>query len=353
MKLPQIVIEFKSKAQSVIARSERGIVAVILKDDTEGAPAFKIYKSLADVDFTKMSETNYDYMKLIFEGAPYKVFAVTIPTASEDYTAALKTLENYKWNYLAVPSADEEANTVISSWIKEQRTTKKKIFKAVLAKTKADSEGVINFTTENIVSTITGEEKKLTAFEYAARIAGIVAGLNLSRSLTYYALNDIVSADVSDDPDALVEAGELIVIFDGEKYKIGRGINSLTTGTNEDLKKIKIIEGKDMVYQDIKTTFEDKYVGQVINDYDNKQNLVAAIITYFKSIEGNVLDKNFDNICSVAIQAQRDYLENAGEDTETMSDVQIAQANTGSHVFLSANIKFVDAMEDLNMEIEM
>ena len=36
-----------------------------------------------------------------------------------------------------------------------------------------------------------------------------------------------------------------------------------------------------------------------------------------------------------------------------MSDVQIAQANTGSHVFLSANIKFVDAMEDLNMEIEM
>ena len=158
---------------------------------------------------------------------------------------------------------------------------------------------------------------------------------------------------MSDDPDALVEAGELIVIFDGEKYKIGRGINSLTTGTNEDLKKIKIIEGKDMVYQDIKTTFEDKYVGQVINDYDNKQNLVAAIITYFKSIEGNVLDKNFDNICSVAIQAQRDYLENAGEDTETMSDVQIAQANTGSHVFLSANIKFVDAMEDLNMEIEM
>ena len=353
MKLPQIVIEFKSKAQSVIARSERGIVAVILKDDTEDAPTFEIYKSLADVDFTKMSETNYDYMKLIFEGAPYKVFAVTIPTASGDYSAALKTLENYKWNYLTVPSADEEANTVISSWIKEQRTAKKKIFKAVLAKTKADSEGVINFTTENIVSTITGEEKKLTAFEYAARIAGIVAGLSLSRSLTYYALNDIVSADVSNDPDALVEAGELIVIFDGEKYKIGRGINSLTTGTNEDLKKIKIIEGKDMVYQDIKTTFEDKYVGQVINDYDNKQNLVAAIITYFKSIEGNVLDKNFENVCSVAIQAQRDYLENVGEDTEAMSDVQIAQANTGSHVFLEANIKFVDAMEDLNMEIEM
>lgn len=353
MKLPQIIIEFKNKAQSVISRSERGIVAIILKDDTENAPAFKIYKSLADIDFTSMSEENYKYMKLIFEGAPYKVIAVTIPTSAENYTDALKTLENYKWNYLTVPSAEAEANTVILSWIKEQRISKNKIFKAVLAKTSADNEGVINFTTDNIISTITGDDKPLTAAEYTARIAGIVAGLSLSRSITYYVLNDIVDADISSDPDALVDKGELIVIFDGEKYKIGRGINSLTTATSEDLKKIKIIEGKDMVFEDMKTTFEDKYVGQVINDYDNKQNLVAAIITYFKSIEGNVLDKNFENTCAVSIQAQRDYLESAGHDTEGMSDIEIAQANTGSHVFLDANIKFVDAMEDLEIKVNM
>ena len=34
MNLPQILIEFKSKAQSIIQRSERGVVAVILKDNT-------------------------------------------------------------------------------------------------------------------------------------------------------------------------------------------------------------------------------------------------------------------------------------------------------------------------------
>lgn len=351
MKLPQILIEFKSKAQSIIQRSERGIVAIILKDDTEGAEPFKIYKSLNDVEFTKMTATNYEYMKMIFEGAPYKVIAVTIATTAESYSEALKKLENYKWNYLTVPSADTEAATVISSWVKEQRS-KNKTFKAVLANTKADCEGIINFTTENIVSTIVGE-RKISAAEYCSRIAGIVAGLSLDRSLTYYALNDIVSADIADDPDALVEAGELIVIFDGEKYKIGRGINSLTTGTNEDLKKIKIIEGKDMVFEDIKSTFENKYIGQVINDYDNKQNLVAAIIAYYKSIEGNVLDKNYDNTCAVDAQAQRDYLEQAGEDTESMSDVQILQANTGSHVYLTSSIKFVDAMEDLHMGINM
>ena len=321
-----------------------------MKDDTEGAEPFKIYKSLNDVEFTKMTATNYEYMKMIFEGAPYKVIAVTIATASESYSEALKKLENYKWNYLTVPSADTEASTVISSWI-EQRG-KNKTFKAVLAKTKADCEGVINFTTDNIVSTIVGERKISTA-EYCSRIAGIVAGLSLERSLTYYALNDIVSADIADDPDALVEAGELIVIFDGEKYKWVVESIVCTTGTNEDLKKIKIIEGKDMVFEDIKSTFENKYIGQVINDYDNKQNLVAAIIAYYKSIEGNVLDRNYDNTCAVDAQAQRDYLEQAGEDTESMSDEQILQANTGSHVYLSSSIKFVDAMEDLHMGINM
>lgn len=352
MKLPQIVIEFNSKAQSIITRSERGIVAVILKDDTEGALPFATYKSLAEIDFTKMSENNHDYMKLIFEGSPYKVIVCTIASAEEDYSSALSKLGIYKWNYLTVPSADEEAATVISSWIKEQRKNNK-TYKAVLANTNADSEGVINFTTDSIVSTITGEEKNLTASEYCARIAGIVAGLSLNRSLTYYVLSDIVSAELKEDPDTLVDAGELIVIFDGEKYKIGRGVNSSTTAVNDDLKKIKIIEGKDMVFEDIKTTFEDKYVGQVINDYDNKQNLVAAIISYFKSIEGNVLDVTFENTCSISAQGQMDYLEASGTDTESMSEVDILQANTGSHVFLDASIKFVDAMEDLKLEINM
>lgn len=351
MKLPQIVIEFNSKAQSIITRSERGVVAVVLKDDTEEALPMATYKSLAEVDFTTMTEENYQYLKLVFESSPSKVIVVTIPTTEEDYSKALSKLEIYKWNYLTVPSADAEASTTISSWIKSQRTNNK-IFKAVLANTNADCEGVINFTTTNIVST-TVEDKVFSAAEYCARIAGIVAGLSLDRSLTYYELTDIVSCDLATDPDERVDAGELIVVFDGEKYKIGRGVNSLTDTTNDDLKKIKIIEGKDMVLEDIKTTFEDNYVGRVINDYDNKQNLVAAIISYFRSIEGNVLDINYENTCSISAEANREYLESHGTDTEAMTDVEILQANTGSHVYLNASIKYVDAMEDLDLQINM
>ena len=128
MKLPQIVIEFNSKAQSIITRSERGVVAVVLKDDTEEALPMATYKSLAEVDFTTMTEENYQYLKLVFESSPSKVIVVTIPTTEEDYSKALSKLEIYKWNYLTVPSADAEASTTISSWIKSQRTNNKILF---------------------------------------------------------------------------------------------------------------------------------------------------------------------------------------------------------------------------------
>ena len=36
-----------------------------------------------------------------------------------------------------------------------------------------------------------------------------------------------------------------------------------------------------------------------------------------------------------------------------MSDINIAMYNTGSKVFISSNVKFVDAMEDLSLVCNM
>ena len=350
MGLPQINIEFEAKAQSVMIRSERGVVAVILKDDSETAEKFKIYTSLAEVDFSKMSEANYGYMKLIFEGSPYKAIAVTI-SSEETVADALKTLKNYKWNYLTVPSCDKEMSTIISSFIKEQRSNKKR-FKAVLPDTAADEQGIINFTTKNIVSTIV-EGKTLTTAEYCCRIAGIVAGLSLERSATYYELSDLVSCDIIDDPDKAIDDGELIIVFDGEKYKLARGVNSCTSTTRDDLKKIKIIEGMDLFNDDVKSVFEDSYIGKVANSYDNKQLLVAAILEYIETLKGTVLDPDGENECSVSMSKNKAYLELMGTDTSEMDETAILRANTGSHVFLEGKLRYLDAMEDLDFHIEV
>ena len=73
MGLPEILITFKTKGLTAIQRSERGIVAVILHDETEGGETLTVYNSITEVDFTKWSERNYDYLKLIYEGVPYRV----------------------------------------------------------------------------------------------------------------------------------------------------------------------------------------------------------------------------------------------------------------------------------------
>lgn len=95
------------------------------------------------------------------------------------------------------------------------------------------------------------------------------------------------------------------------------------------------------------------YVGKIINDYDGKQMFVAAIGAYHKGLLGNVLDKSYDNVVAIDIDAQRTYLESRGMDTSEMDDIAVAKANTGTKVFIASNVKFVNAMEDLKMNVNM
>ncbi len=266
-----------------------------------------------------------------------------------DITTALEKLLNLKWNYLVIPEIDADSLTFVSAWIKEQRT-KQKTFKAILPNYRGDHEAIINFTTDNIFSTLS--DTPFTTAEYCVRIAGMLAGLSLTRSSTYFVLSDILSADTPTDAGDRIDKGEFVIIYDGEDFKVGRGVNSLVTFTTdhgEDFSKIKIVEGVDLYNDDIRSTFESYYIGKYINDYDNKQAFVAAVNAYNKALEGDVLDKSYDNKTSIDLDAQRLYLESKGIDTTDLDDVAIAKANTGSNVFVTGNIKFVDAMEDLDM----
>lgn len=352
--LPSFSMIFSGKGVSAIERSARGIVACILRDDTEGGSEVSIYKKVDEVAFEKWSEMNYGFLKLIFAGAPSKVIVIRLARDEEGYNKALQKLKDMKWNYLCIPELTSADTAIISAWIKQYRDDERKTFKAVLAHCSGDHEGIINFTTENIVSGISG--KKHTASEYCARIAGLLAGLSLARSSTYYVLDDISAAEIPEDPDGCINNGELIVVFDGKNYKIGRGVNSLVSFTDEkteDVRFIKIVEGMDLYMDDIRETYDEYYVGKVINDYDGKQMFVAAVGAYHKSLLGDVLDKSYENVVAVDVDAQRAYLESRGMDTSEMDDIAVAKANTGTRVFITSKVRFVNAMEDLKMAVNM
>lgn len=358
MGLPEISIKFIHKAKTFIRRSSRGMVLLVLHDDT-GNQSLTPYEKLDEVEEGDWSEKNYDYLRMVFLGEPRTVVAVRaemkegVVDAAE--TIALFEALNYDW--LAYPECTPEAASAIADYIKKARAEKKKV-KAVLPDTAADHEGIVNFAMTGISVVWEGskEVKEYTTAEYAARIAGVLAGLTLSVSSTYYVLDEIVDLDMAKSPDREIDAGKLVIIYDGEKYKIGRGVTSLTAVTEEqpeDFKKIKIVEGSDLIRTDIITTFEDEFVGKVPNTYDNKQVFIGAVNEYFKNLEGTVLNGSHENYIEVDAAANEAYLKSMGSDTGSMTAQQIREANTGSYLFVCGQVAMLDAMEDLQLNISM
>ncbi|GEO27026.1 phage portal protein [Alicyclobacillus acidoterrestris] len=278
--LPEVIISFQTAAQTAVQRSQQGVVALILRDDTVTTFTTKTYNTIDDVAKTDWTDTNYNLISKTFLGTPSKVIVVRGGTTDTDYTQQLTTLATMRWNYMAIPGIASDDVSAVSTWLIGQRAApNSRTFKAVLPNSPSDNEGIINFATEGIVV----EDTTYTASQYTGRIAGILAGLPQTRSATYYVLSEVDSITPSADPDSDVDAGKLILINDGEKVKIARGVNSLVTltGKSADWQKIKIIDGHDLVQDDIRNTFNDEYVGKVNNDYDNQAIFIAAVNQYW------------------------------------------------------------------------
>lgn len=198
--------------------------------------------------------------------------------------------------------------------------------------------------------------QEVTAAAYTARIAGILAGISLTQSSTSYVLDEVVEIDQHEDPDGDIDAGKLILVYDGEKFKIGRGVTSLTTVSDEmpeDFRKIKITEAADLVRTDILTTFREDYQGKRNNTYDNKQAFIGAVLVYLKTLEDVLIDKDEGYEVFLDTEATRNYLEGRGKDTSGMTDLQINKSNTGSFFAITGRWKFLDAMEDFHMTVRM
>ena len=110
------------------------------------------------------------------------------------------------------------------------------------------------------------------------------------------------------------------------------------------MKKIKIIEGMDLMRDDIRSAFENNYIG-INNSYDNKVMFVAAINQYFDGlVREGVLYGDAENTADIDVNAQRDWLAQKYDISE-YSDEQIRKAKTGSYVFVTADVTFCDSIE--------
>lgn len=362
MGLPEISVYFKEKGIAAIESAKRGIVLLLMNDTSvQAVTKYTIFDN-DDIPET-LSEDNKKQIELALIGyqtTPYKIVVLAFPKTGKtaDINAKLKAAEALKFTYLVYPEATTEESNTIATWIKAQRTQKDNKVKAVLYKTAADNEGIINVTNEYFEV----KTKKYTGQQYLSRIAGLICGTPATISCTFAPLPEVTGVEFVDREtlDNRINAGEFVVFDDGEKVKVARGVNSFVTTVQDkgkSFKKIKLVELMDMIHDDIKKTAEDNYLGKYANSYDNRCLLITAINGYFLELEANSLAEKGHNNCSIDVEATKIYLIKNGrktkEELKMMKDIDIKYENIGDNVFLTAEMSLLDAIETIKLPIHI
>lgn len=347
--MPTVKIEFKSKGLTAIQRSARGIVLLILKETEDKQVKDFTFTNLAQVDEKLFSKDVYKYIKLAFEAAPNRMLVRTYDGKTRTLDGLLKSLTLEKFNYYATPNLTTEDIGKVLSWHKDIVSKKDKTIKYVGFEQEANDISIINWAEPNLIY----DGEKYSGLEFTALVASTLAALPLTRSCTFFSWPKIswASLPFADKEDEAVNEGKLFLTYDGKKYKIARGVNSFTEyvqDMGEDFSKIRIVEAIHLIKDDIRDTWNNFYVGKILNKYENKQQFIALINrVYFKELEETVVEAQSDNSVDIDIEANRRYAIIRGADVDEMTEMQIKTYNTGSKLFLNGKVSLLDAMEDL------
>ena len=231
--MPTLTVLFQQRAQTAIARSQKGVAALIVRDALTAGQAWAL-TSTGQIP-EKLGKENQEAIRRVFKGGvnpPRKVLVYCLgaedtleaeesdPQAEEarpgSGAAALRWLGTQRFDYLAGPADLGEAEAAaIQEWIIRKREDDHVIFKAVLPHTAANNEGIVNFTASGIQ--VGGDV--FDAAAYCGRVAGLIAGTPMKQSVTYAALpeaEDIRRLSALEEDEA-VGRGEQILTHDGEK----------------------------------------------------------------------------------------------------------------------------------------
>ena len=349
MGLPVIDISFKQLAKTAMIRSERGIVALILKDTTK--TSLTVFDE-GDIP-SSLSEANKNLIKDVLKGSPNKIEVYVLGSEGQ-ISEALTYFEGVEFNLMCMPSAEAGDITSIKTFIKKMNDVVKYKCDAILANENADSEAIINYTADDIV--VGG--KAVTTANHTARIAGLIEGTPLHQSVTFATLSDVDSIEnlTKEQADSRIDAGELILVREMGKVRVARGVNSLTTLTDvkgNAFQKIKLRKTLNLIHNDLRRVIVEKYIGKVPNNYDNKCILITEIKNYLDELATEQLIEKVNTV-GIDLSAQKKWLkDNTNLDVNNMSEQEIKEANTQSNVFIAISLKVVDAMEDIVVSVEI
>lgn len=404
IKLPEVDVVFRGLADSVVYRSTRGIACIILKDNTgtlEDVPEeenqeenqgningaeeeskdnadvnadalkqeteeenqdIKVlfeYKSFKDVKKDDYTDENYKIIQDIFLEKVSKLYVIKISDGKSFNN--IQHLISKDINWITFISEAPEDQKTIAKFVKEENKTRTKRLKALcynLQEEDANDMHIINFTNKFVIKT---DNTKLAGYKYLSRLLGVLTACPMDTSVTYIILKDLKQVNQIGDINTINDAinkGKFILINDDDGVRIARGINSLQKNDvnhTDDMKYITIVEAMDLMYEDIVKTFKKSYLGKFKNSYDNQVLFISAINSYFRELaKQDILDQNHKNVVFVDIEKQREmWLQNGVTQAEHWNDIEVKEKTFRTNVYLQANVKFLNAMEDLFFIVNM
>ena len=364
MGMPETVFNFKEQKNTFTYRLGRGSVAYVHIADGASTAEFYTISNKLKVEEVLTSATDSEELKQV-ANKMFKYGAAKVLVAVASKFEDVKTwLEGQRFNYLAMNKVTSDVITWAESinFLAGRRF----ILFSDGSACKASNEKYSG----HVVSVYPESENAVVGTP--ADIASIVAGCN-DRSATFCVLGyneEFTNEELNKYPsarsemaDTKINEGLLTVVNDGEKLKIGRAVTTHYKYSAEEpsndtsksaLSKVRCVDVLDLVEDDIRDTFENQYVGQVLNGYDDKMAFISHVNgTYLAGLEGTALNKESRNYVDIDLKKHIEIATAAGMKVDDMSEMELRKIDTGDKLYLIGNLRPLDAMEDLTINFSV
>ena len=364
---PKFVLEIEERAGTAIARSEQGVVGVVLFDSTKDTEKH-VYASRGDVLQTDWDNDNYNLLKdLAFVGSPYKVIVRRVKEDARDsvkITDILSDLEN-DVDSIVIPKATESETDDLISYAKSRHNTElgklaldfnqAHFFTFVASDKVPDHHAIINNGITGAV--VNGHE--YSDKEFALAIASLEAGCPISRSITNMKMGFLEKCDVPAEPGKITKKGKIAVSVQRDDsgisyYVINRGVTSFITPDTKKQRrfsKVKVVRSLFIITEDLKKSWND-YKGARLNGYLNKMAFLNAVNAYTQSLMNQgILDPDYSNTFDIDIEQHKLYLMTekgiSRDEVDKMSEARLRRINTVDVVYAKCDeLMPLDCMED-------
>jgi hypothetical protein len=338
---PGLYVRFMEAAIAAIGTGSRSKVGTLKTTFSGTAQADKVYRITNMSQATELfGAVNIEDIGLMFKGGASEVVVATTGPApdTQAYQSALYRLETYDFHVFVVPPGASAANDEVFTWLQTARQNGKNFVVVVTDPTidETDIEAVKTasnaYNDEYVVFVANGVKdangNAVPVDKYACYIAGLIAGMPLDSSLTYYEVpfTETATRYRASEVQELLEAGILVTVMDGDSPRIEQG---LTKG-EEPFNKIRTVRAKQAMIDDIGRAVNDNYVGKITNNEDGRIAVINAIKTYLETMaNANVIDRNFKVELDKTIPS------------------------TGAEMYVNITVKFLDSIEYVYLTITL